>query len=107
MDILKALGNLILMNWDNILVVLVFVSVCLYLWSIGKKDRVKDILCKLICEVEDEFGSGKGELKKIEVFNRIYDWMPSLLKIFISRKMLDVWIEQLLQEIKDQLSTNN
>lgn len=105
MDILKAIESLILGNWDNIIVVLLFVLFCLFIYfKLGKEDFIRRLLLDLVVKAEKEYSSGTGLIKYNHVVNEFYNIMPSIMKIFITRKMLDVYIEEAVDQLKHILS---
>lgn len=61
------------------------------------------IIQALVYEAEMKLGSGTGDLKYEYVVKRLYAILPSPVKIFISDKLLDTWIEIAVDELQEIL----
>jgi hypothetical protein len=106
MDILRFLFNWFMNNWDNVLVVFVFVGVLVFMWfKLDKKEWVKRTLLRLVVTAEEEYGSGTGLVKYNVVIDEFYNIMPKILKVFISRKMIDFYLEEALNKLKELLAS--
>ena len=89
---------------DNIialLVVLVVLTIIILLASRGKKEIIYKMLYVLIDEAEKIYGSKAGKLKFSYVLDKVYATLPSTIKVFISYKTLEGWIEKALAEMKE------
>ena len=75
----------------------------LVLFKNGKKKEIYSIVKKLVDEAEERFGSGTGELKYSFVVERIHSLLPAYIKVFISEKLLDIWIETAVNELQEHL----
>lgn len=73
------------------------------LYKNGKKAEIFRIVEALVYEAEVKFGSGTGELKYQYVVESIYKFLPSYIKLFVSEKLLDVWIELAVDELQEIL----
>ncbi len=105
MDILNFIFNLLKDNIDNIGVVLLFIGILMFMWfKLDKKDLVRRVLFNLVVKSEKEFGSGTGLIKYNHVVDEFYKIIPSILKLFISRKMLDMYIEEAVEQVKNILA---
>ena len=95
----------IVANWPSIVVVALFVIVCIVLWKLGYKKRVKHMLYVLVAEAEQKFGSKTGEIKYAYVVERIYRYLPAILRVFFSEKEIGEYIDEAVQQLKALLDT--
>lgn len=68
-----------------------------------KKKAIYDIVKTLVDKAEEKYGSGTGELKYNYVVKRVYGFMPGYVRLFVSEKLLDLWIETAVDELQDTL----
>lgn len=73
------------------------------LYKNNKKIEIYKIIQGLVCEAEIRFGSGTGDLKYEYVVNKIYTLLPFYVKMFVSEKLLDIWIETAVDELQEML----
>lgn len=73
------------------------------LYKNKKADALYSIVKKLVDEAELKFGSGTGELKYNYVVKRLYSVMPCYVRLFVSEKLLDLWIEKAVDELQEIL----
>ena len=73
------------------------------LFKRGKTKEIYSIIKALVDEAEIKFGSGTGELKYQYVVGKLYSVLPSYVKLFISDKLLDTWIETAVDELQEYL----
>lgn len=90
-------------NYDSILVGLLFVIGLLFLYKRGKKELVRKVALSLVVQAEKALGSGTGELKYAMVVENVYKVLPSILTLLISEKELDNLIEDGVQYMKKYL----
>lgn len=102
MNILRFL----LENWDSALVVVGVVIAAIVLYKRGEVEILKEILFKLVTKAEQEFGGGTGELKKAAVVEWIYEKLPAILRILITRKEIDRLIDEVLAYAKTKWAAN-
>ena len=69
----------------------------------GKTKEIYSIIKALVDEAEIKFGSGTGELKYQYVAGKLYSVLPGYVKLFISDKLLDTWIETAVDELQEYL----
>ncbi len=98
--------NFITQYWDSLLVVILFIAAMIVLFVTGRKKVVKQILFALVTKAEQEFGSGTGALKKAMVISWIYEKLPAILKLMITEKTLDKWVEDALAYAKEKWASN-
>ena len=75
----------------------------LVLFKRGKKKEIYSIVKALVDEAEVKFGSGTGTLKYEYVIGKLYSVLPGYIKVFISDKLLDIWIETAVNELQEYL----
>ena len=73
------------------------------LYKNNKKIEIYKIIQGLVCEAEIRLGSGTGDLKYEFVVNKVYSLLPFYVKIFVSEKLLDIWIETAVDELQEML----
>ena len=73
------------------------------LFKRGKTKEIYSIVKALVDEAEVKFGSGIGELKYQYVVGKLYSVLPGYVKLFISDKLLDTWIETAVDELQEYL----
>ena len=73
------------------------------LFKRGKTKEIYSIVKALVDEAEIKFGSGTGALKYQYVSGMLYSILPGYVKLFISDKLLDTWIETAVDELQEYL----
>ena len=73
------------------------------LFKRGKTKEIYSIIKALVDEAEIKFGSGTGELKYQYVVGKLYSILPGYVKLFISDRLLDFWIETAVDELQGYL----
>lgn len=102
MQVLKGL----LFNWDSVVLVAVVLAIIIYLIKTGQTKILKQIAVKLVTDAEGECGSGTGVLKLSEVVGKLYDKLPSVLRILFTEKQLVDITEGVLAEAKKKWEAN-
>ena len=95
--------DFIIAYWDSILVVLAIVAVIVFLAVRGKKDIIYKMLYALCNEAEKLYGSGTGKLKFAYVMEKAYSALPAIIKVFITYKTFEKWIEEAVKKWKADL----
>ena len=90
-------------NWLSILVVFVFIIVSGNLWFKGYKKEVSLLILKMISIAENKYKHGENANKLNYVVNQVHKTLPTIVKFFITEKMLVDWIDKLVAETKDWL----
>ena len=90
-------------NWDILLACLVIVGVIAFLLVRGKKEIVYKILYALVNEAEEIYGAGTGKLKFAYVMERAYALLPAGVRLVITYKTFEKWIEDAVTEMKEHL----
>ena len=73
------------------------------LFKKGKTKEIYSIIKALVDEAEIKFGSGTGVLKYQYVVGKLYSVLPGYVKLFISDRLLDFWIETAVDELQEYL----
>lgn len=73
------------------------------LYKNNKKIEIYKIVQALVYEAELKLGNGTGDLKYDFVVRRIYSILPIYIKVFVSEKLLDLWIELAVDELQEIL----
>lgn len=102
MKILMFIAN----NWDLLLLCAAAVAALIFAVFRGNKGVVMKMLYALVTEAEKELGGGTGALKLAAVIERIYPKLPVVIKMFVTEKRLQKWIEAALVAAKNAWSTN-
>lgn len=90
-------------NWDILLACLVIVSVIVFLLVRGKKEIAYKILYSLVNEAEKLFGAGAGKQKFAFVMEKAYAVLPAVIKLIITYKTFEKWIEKAVDKMKEDL----
>ena len=73
------------------------------LFKRGKTKEIYSIIKALVDEAEIKFGSGTGALKYQYVSGKLYSILPGYVKLFLSDRLLDTWIETAVDELQEYL----
>ncbi len=84
----------------RILLVVIFVGLLTWMWVKGYKIKVLQIIQDFVMKVEEDLGSGTGEIKKIKVLSLIYQALPSLITFIIGETKLLIYIQIAVEYIK-------
>ena len=93
------------MNWIDILIWAIAAVTLLYLFKIGKKDLVKQIILSLVVQAEKMLGSGTGELKYAMVIENLYKILPQTIRMLFTKKEIDQMIEGSVTKLKEMLKS--
>lgn len=91
-------------NLALILSAIIVIAVLLVSYKAGNKKTLKRIILALVVQAEKELGSKTGELKYAMVVERVYQIMPRILKLLLSKKELDNMIEDAVLYLKVYLT---
>lgn len=81
-----------------------FLIYVITLFRQGKIWKLYSMIKTLVDDAEKKYGSGEGELKYDYVVKQAYSVMPRILKIFVSEKLMDKWIETAVDELQEILT---
>lgn len=99
--------NFVLANWDSVLVVLAVIGVILWLIFKGEKSVINQIIYRVVTELEREYGGGTGSLKLAAAIDTVYPKLPAVIRLFVSAKTLQRWIEEGLAAAKEEWAKNS
>lgn len=98
--------ELIMNNWDSVLVILIVLIGILFLIKRNQIQKVNEILFYLVTEAEAQFGGGTGALKYAAVVTWLYDRLPAIIRILFTAKQIDDMIEKAVKDMQNYLATN-
>ena len=98
--------NVIIENWDFILLIVAAVAAIVFAIFKGNKSVVMRMLYALVTDAEQAFGAGTGSLKLAAVIGEIYPRLPAVVKVFISDKTIVQWVEDALAAAKEAWAKN-
>lgn len=93
------------LNAINILIIIVSIVTLAYLYKIGKKGIVYRVLLFLVVEAELLLGSGTGDLKYAYVISKVYDKLPTLIRVLFTQKEINSYIEIAVAKLKELLES--
>ncbi|WP_320917152.1 hypothetical protein [Enterocloster bolteae] len=102
MQILKWL----LLNWDSVILVGAVVGIIVYLIKTGQTKILKQLAVKFVTDAEGECGDGTGVIKLSEVVAKLYNHLPSVVRVLFTEKQLIKIAESVLAEVKEKWEAN-
>lgn len=96
----------LLLNWDSVVLIALVFAIIIYLIKTGQTKILKQIAVKLVTDAEGECGSGTGIIKLSEVVGKLYEKLPSVVRILFTEKQLVQITEKVLEEAKKKWETN-
>jgi hypothetical protein len=96
----------LILNWDSVLVVIAVILCVIVLYRRGEIALLKNLLFTLVVRAEREFGSGTGELKKAAVIDWVYERLPKIVVLIITRRMIEQLLEAALTYAKQKWAEN-
>lgn len=96
----------IIANWEFLLLIVAAVAVVLFSIFKGNKSVIMRMLYSLVTEAEKAYGGGTGSKKLAAVIEKIYPKLPTIIKMFITDKMLVSWVEKALAYAKEAWANN-
>lgn len=96
----EIVSSAFMIYWTDVLVVIVFIGVLVWLYKRGKEKTVRQIILKLVVEAEKKLGSETGELKFNEVLSNLYLSLPFLVKLLFTEEQLKKMIEDAVENLK-------
>lgn len=96
----------LLLNWDSVVLVALVFAIIIYLIKTGQTKILKQIAVKLVTDAEGECGSDTGVIKLSEVVGKLYEKLPSVVRILFTEKQLVQITEKVLEEAKKKWETN-
>ncbi len=96
----------LILNWDSVLVVVGVAAGVIVLIRRGELSLLENLLFTLVIRAEREFGSGTGELKRAAVLDWVYERLPKILTLIISRSTIERLLESALEYAKKKWGAN-
>lgn len=82
----------------------ILLAIILLVYMLLKLNKnIRQRAYKLFLYAEHNFVSGAGESKLEYVVNNVYQYLPSIIRLFVSENMLKRVIQKMFDEIKDLL----
>jgi len=95
---------------DILSIVIISISVIIaftYLIFAVKKQGLRKVAISLIVQAETMFEYGMNSEKFNFVFDRLYEAIPTILKLFFTKERVIEFIQMIFNEIKEALDYNN
>lgn len=83
------------------IIIVGIILLCYMLVKLNQNIRLKAY--EFFLKAEHEFISGAGENKMDYVLENVYDYLPTIIRFFISQDMMKSLLQKLFNEIKDLL----
>jgi len=99
--------NLIIQNWNSVVVILVFGIIILMLIIQKKWGALRTLAYKMMLAAEMAFSSGEGKKKFEAVFRTVYDLIPAWFKIFVPEELLREKLQEWFNMAKDWADDGN
>lgn len=87
-----------------IIAALVVIALLVVLLQTKFRRQAADMLLYLVVTAENEFGAKTGDIKYSAVTSWLYEQLPTMARIFLTRKMIDTLIEDAVQYMKKYLA---
>lgn len=101
-----SLINFLLSNWDSALLIIAVIVGAIVLYRRGEVSLLENVLFAFVVKAEREFGGGTGELKKAAVVGWVYERLPKIATLIISRQTIERLIESVLAYAKQKWAAN-
>ena len=102
MDVIKYFVS----NWDSVLVIIAAAAGVIVLYRRGELSLLENLLFTFVIKAEREFGGGTGELKRAAVIDWVYERLPKIVTLIISRRTVERVLESVLANAKKKWSAN-
>lgn len=106
MDLIMQNLAYLAQNWVAVLLVVIVAAALLYVIIRSEKSVVFKMIYSMVTEAEKEYGAGTGQLKLAAVIERLYAKLPPLIKLVVSAKTLQSWVEIVLAQAKETWEKN-
>lgn len=90
-----------------IIIAVVIIVAIVFLCVKIKKEGLKSVARKFIVRAEKGFQYGRNSEKFNYVFDKVYDFVPNYLKIFITKEVVMKIIQKVFDELKEALDYKN
>ena len=102
-----SLISLILSNWDSVLLLIGVIIAAIVLYRRGEVSLLENLLFALVIKAEREFGGGTGEFKRAAVIQWVYERLPKIATLIISRQTIERLLESALAYAKQKWAANS
>ena len=100
---LEMITGFLLTNIWSVGVVVIFIVAMGMMWFNGYKKNVALVCLELIAISESRFSQGQNMVKLNAVIDGIYNQFPVIVKIFVTRERLIVFINKIVADSKSWL----
>lgn len=100
---LKLVLDFLKVYWLDLVVVMLFIGVMLFLYKRKKIDLVKKIVLSLVVQAEKILGAGTGELKYNMVVEQLFVRLPVSVRWLITKREIDEMIDWAVEYLKEYL----
>ena len=94
----------IIENWALIIGVIVFVFGIVYT-IVKQPQKIKEWLLWAVSEAEAKLGSGTGQLKLREVYDKFTSKYP-VISLFVPFNTFSMWVDEALDEMRKLIENN-
>lgn len=91
-------------NWLPLLIlVLVVIGFIIYLIYLSKKKGLRQVALEAILIAEEKWNTTTGKERLQIAVNYVYDYIPSYVKIFLSKELLNKILADFIQKVFDEV----
>ena len=91
-------------NWLPLLIlVLVVIGFIIYLIYLSKKKGLRQVALKAILIAEEKWNTTTGKERLQIAVDYVYDYIPSYVKIFLSKELLNKILADFIQKVFDEV----
>lgn len=83
-----------------IIIAIVVIALALYLTYQIKKKGLRKVAIEFIVMAEEKFKQGQNSEKFNYVFEAVYELLPAMVKIFITKTVIVKFIQKVFDEVK-------
>lgn len=100
MTLVNLLLTFLTAHWLDILLVLIFLVILVWLWRTGRKKAVIGIIRSLVAKAEQQYGSKTGPIK----WAAVYAALPWLIRALWTQEQLGKMIDDAVKWLDEQLA---
>lgn len=91
-------------NWLPLLIlVLVVIGFIIYLIYLSKKKGLRQVALEAILIAEEKWNTTTGKERLQIAVDYVYDYIPSYVKIFLSKELLNKILADFIQKVFDEV----
>ena len=91
-------------NWLPLLIlVLVVIGFIIYLIYLSKKKGLRQVALEAILVAEEKWNTTTGKERLQIAVDYVYDYIPSYVKIFLSKELLNKILADFIQKVFDEV----